>query len=129
MKLGDDYIPTTVAEAYAIMLYKMSIAYPNAEIYCLNVLESSSSDTSLEGFNSMIEDVAENLGAKYVDICANSGIKKGSSYENYVPSNDGDDTPNSLHPNSAGMYFISQCVIDTIVHESKYVPDMSVLFE
>ena len=128
-KLGDDYIPTTVAEAYAIMLYKMSIAYPNAEIYCLNVLESSSSDTSLEGFNSMIEDVAENLGAKYVDICANSGIKKGLSYENYVPSNDGDDTPNSLHPNSAGMYFISQCVIDTIVHESKYAPDMSVLFE
>lgn len=128
-KTGNDYIPSSVAEAYAIMLYKMKLAYPNAEIYCLNVLESSSSDNSLKSFNSMIAGVAKNMSAKYVDIAENSGIKKGESYENYVPFDDGDGTPNSLHPNSTGMYSISQCVIDIIVRESKYAPDMSVLFE
>lgn len=128
-KLGDDYEPKSVAEAYAIMLYKMKAAYPDAEIYCLNVLESTSSDTTLTTFNNMIKDVAAELECKYVDICANSNIKKNEYYENYVPSDDGDGSANTLHPNSSGMRSIASCVIDVIVKESKYAPDIEALIE
>ena len=128
-KLGDDYVPKSVAEAYAIMLYKMKAAYPSAEIYCLNVLESRSSDSTLATFNNMIKGVAEAMDCKYVDICENSGIKDNEYYENYVPTDDGDGSANSLHPNAAGMRAISECVLDVILKESKCAPDFDALIK
>ena len=128
-KLGNDYRPASVAEAYAIMLYKMKEAYPDAEIYCLNVLESKSSDSTLTTFNNMIKGIAEALECKYVDICQNSSIKKNEYYETYVPSDDGDNSANGLHPNASGMRSIANCVIDVIVRESKYAPDLEALIE
>ena len=123
-KASSDYVPTSVAEAYAIMLYKISEKYKNAEIYCLNVLEGPSSDEyELSYFNNMLKDVAQQYGAKYVDICEKSGIKNDSFYETYIPSDDGDGTKNTLHPNAAGMAKISDCVINTIIEESKFTPE------
>ena len=128
-KTDEGYKPASVAEAYAIMLYKMKAAYPSAEIYCLNVLESKSSDSTLVAFNDMIAGVAEAMDCKYVDICENSGIKDNEYYENYVPTDDGDGSANTLHPNAAGMRAISECVLDVILKESKYAPDFNALIK
>jgi len=123
-QVGDEsYRATTVAEAYAMMLLRIRQAYPTAEIYCLNVLESSISEAaSLAAFNGMIEDVCSLVGATYVDICEQSGIRAGESYEVYVPSDDGDGTPNSLHPNALGMERIAEVVVSAVLKNSVYLP-------
>lgn len=129
-KLGADYVATSVAEAYAIMIYKITKEYEGAEIYCLNVLEGPSSDDyTLAVFNGMIKDVCEHYGATYVDISAGSGIKNNATYGNYVPSDDGDGTKNSLHPNAAGMALISDYLLEVIYENSKFYPDMSTLIK
>lgn len=116
----------TVAEAYAMMLLRMKKAYPTAEVYCLNVLESSISEaSSLSAFNGMIEDACALVGATYVDICAQSGIQAGASYETYVPSDDGDGTLNSLHPNALGMEKIAEVVIRSMLENSALLPPSS----
>ncbi len=123
-QVGDaSYRATTVAEAYAMMLLRIRQAYPTAEIYCLNVLESSISEAaSLAAFNGMIEDACSLVGATYVDICEQSGIRAGESYEVYVPSDDGDGTPNSLHPNALGMERIAEVVVSAVLKNSVYLP-------
>ena len=125
-KLGGDYVATSVAEAYAIMLYKITNEYPDAEIYCLTVLEGPSTDEFTLGiFNGMIKDVCEHFNGIYVDICAGSGIKNNNTYGDYVPKDDGDGTPNTLHPNSAGMALISNYLLEVIYKNSKFYPDMT----
>ena len=119
------YGDITTAEAYAVMLYKIITTYENAEIYCLNVLESSyhTSDmkNALPFFNAMIETVCARMGVNYVDICEKTGIRRDdSSYDTYIPSYDGDDTVNYFHPGNAGMDLITECVLEAIVKNSKY---------
>ena len=117
------YAPSSLMEAYALMLLRMQAAYEDAEIYCLNVLESSLSDTaSLTVFNGMLRSVAQALDVIYVDICENSGIRAGDTYETFVPSDDGDGTKNSLHPNAQGMERIADCVIDAILENTAITP-------
>jgi len=128
-KLGADYIPSSFAEAYAIMLHKITKEYENAEVYCLNVLEGPSTTEELEIFNRVIENAANHYGAIYVDICKDSGIKYNSAYENYIPADDGDGTKNTLHPNAEGMALISDCLFREVIKNSKYLPDFSSLIK
>ena len=130
-KLGEkceaDYMPVTVAEAYAILIYKIKTAYPGVEIYCLNVLDSTLWKTKsayLSDFNARLGEIAERLGATVVDIYNESGIKNDENFEKYIPSNDGDDTPNTLHPNAEGFKLISDVLLRVIANHSKYFPDI-----
>lgn len=105
---------TSVAPAYALMLYKLRVAYPKAQIYCiLNMegrklpddttypVENSNGDTIHE-FNHSIAEIAHIFGAHIIDL-ETSGI-------NFW--NIGDYTIDSIntHPNYAGMKIIKDVV-------------------
>ena len=110
----------TFCEAYALMLAKVKNRYPNAEIYCLNILDRKSllgDKTRIDAFNGYIETIAEKNGAYLVDIYRESGITADSvSCTTYIA----DDV---LHPSTAGMDAISNCLISAIYENSKYIPE------
>ncbi|MBE6919097.1 MAG: SGNH/GDSL hydrolase family protein [Ruminococcaceae bacterium] len=112
--------PDTFCEAYALMLTKIKNRYPNAEIYCLNILDRKSllgDKTQIDIFNNCIEAVAEKNGAYLVDIYRESGITADStSCATYIA----DDV---LHPSAAGMDAITNCLISAIYENSKYIPE------
>ncbi len=115
----------STAEAYAVMLYKIMTEYENAEIYCLNVLESNyhteAMAQALPGFNGMIKEIAQRMGVHYVDIYNETGIRRDdASYDTYIPAYDGDDTVNYFHPGNEGMDLITECVLRAVLKNSKY---------
>ena len=103
--------PTTTCEAYAVMLHKMQIAYPEAEIYCLNLLLRR--DPVLEGktnagqpteFNKEIAKLASKAGAHLVDL-ENCGLESTPEvYDLYI-------TDQNVHPGARGMDLISAAVL------------------
>ena len=120
----------TVLESYAIMLDNIKTTYENAEIYCLNVLKcrtyftNETKSKALSDFNAGVAALAEGFGAKYVDICEGTGINE-ENMESYIPIYDDDSSDNNYHPNAAGMQLIADCVIETVLANTKYMPDTS----
>ncbi len=124
-KTAAEYVATSVAEAYAIMLYKITTEYVGVQVYCLNVLDSTlwgKKSAYLADFNDKIAAVAEHFGAHVVDIYNESGIKNDADFEKYIPSDDGDDTANTLHPNAAGFALISDVLLDVIIENTENYP-------
>ena len=124
-KHGDDlsYTPTTLAEAYAIMLYRIQKTYPDAEIYCLTNLERSDHDTKLtHAVSQVIRDVVDLYDGIYLaDICTESGIfYSNEDYLTYMPADQGG---KSIHPGTEGMKAISQVVLNTILENSRYIAE------
>lgn len=107
--------PTTVFEAYAIMLHKMQIAYPEAEIYCLNLLVRR--DPVLEGktnagqptvFNAELAKVVNKAGVKLVDL-ENCGLETDPEiYDNYI-------TDQNVHPGAKGMDLMSAALLSEMI--------------
>ncbi|MBR5501421.1 MAG: SGNH/GDSL hydrolase family protein, partial [Oscillospiraceae bacterium] len=68
--------PATVAEAYCILLHKLSVTYPNAEIYCFTAVPSAGGNASTGNsrmaraiaFNKMVREVANYHSAILVDV-------------------------------------------------------------
>ena len=109
--------PTTAAEAYAIMLHKATVRYPDSEIYCFTLLPQRISNADvkrLEQFNQTLLEIAEHFGAYGVDLYHNSGIKYDDNFATFVADN-------ALHPGPAGMDAITGCFISSILENSKYV--------
>ena len=122
---GEDlnYTPTYLTEAYAILLYRIQKAYPDAEIYCLTNLERS--DVKIElthGVSKIIREVAAMFDGVYVaDICTETGIERyADDYLTYIPLDQGG---KSIHPGVEGMKAISQVLVNTILENSRYISD------
>ena len=98
--------PNTMAEAYAIMLHKISQRYPNAEVYCFTAIHKNT-------VNDPIRDVASYFGTNIVDLYQNSGIVVNKKYDAYYIV-DG-------HPNALGMDAITGCFLSSIYENSRYV--------
>lgn len=117
---GYDYAtPTTTAEAYAIMIHKMTQRYPDAEIYCFTVLTKPDMTTELtaqiEGLNTSIKAIANKYGAYVVDLYNDSGIEDDAFFQTYVPKTDG---KNILHPGPNGMDAITNCFLSAVYANS-----------
>ena len=125
--------PKTVTEAYCILLHKVSVTYPNAEVYCFKVVPSAGGSLStLNGtgrlpyaklFNDMVDDIAAHYGAIVVDLVAAFELD---------PDNDGKATEeafntfqtyyhNDPHPNAKGFDIITECFVNAVVDNSKYI--------
>ncbi len=117
---GTHETPETFCEAYALMLAKVKARYPNAEIYCLNILDRRSlmgDKTEIDAFNGYIETIAKASGAILVDIYRESGITADRiACATYIADE-------VLHPSIAGMDAISGCLISAIYENSKYMPE------
>ena len=122
---GDDlsYTPSNLAEAYAVMLYRIQKNYPDAEIYCLTNIERSDMSVSLTHETSqVIRDVVGLFDGVYLaDIGLEAGIEYGADdYYTYMPLDQGG---KAIHPGVEGMRAISNVVIKAIIQNSRYVSD------
>lgn len=110
------YGTSSVAEAFAVMLYRMKAAYPDAEIYCLTVLEKPGvNESALTTFNDGLCAAAALFEDVYVaDIFRDSGIHDDENFDFYVPNN-------RLHPGGEGMRVISEVLLTSVMENSKYL--------
>ena len=119
----DSYSPKNLAEAYAVMLYRIKMTYPDAEIYCLTNLERS--DMAIElthAVSSVIRNVADLFEGVYVaDIANESGVTRDNpDYEIYMPRDTGN---KCIHPGAKGMEKIYSVVLKTVIENSRYVSE------
>ena len=110
--------PTTVAEAYAIMLHKISQRYPDAEVYCFTLMQRRNlfpdQTAALEQFNDSLKTIAEHFGAYVVDLYDDSGITTSVDSASYYFNND------LLHPTPGGMDAIAGCFVSSLLTNSRY---------
>ncbi len=122
--------PATVAEAYCILLHKISVTYPKAEVYCFQVLPNAGGTVvtgnkrmpPVVAFNDMLEGVAAHFGAIIVDLPAAFNLD---------PDEDGvvtEETWNTFktyfhndpHPNAEGFDVITKAFVNTAARYSRY---------
>lgn len=122
--------PKTIAEAYCILLHKVQVTYPNAEVYCFAPVPNAGGYLSTVNkrlamtipFNKMVKEVAAHYDAIVVDLL--------DAFE-LDPDGDGKATQadferfqsyfhNDPHPNAEGFDVITECFVDTVRKYSKY---------
>ncbi|MBQ8761817.1 MAG: hypothetical protein IJZ26_00665 [Clostridia bacterium] len=102
---GNYDTPTTFAQAYAIMLDRITKAYPDADIFCFTILANNwVSATTNENINNAIKSIAAHYGATVVDIYADTGITSENAGDYML-----DAETSHIHPNAAGMDLITEC--------------------
>ncbi len=90
---GDYTIPTYFDEGYALMIYKMKTAYPDADIFCFTIPATKGRDGELlQKYNNAIRSIAEHYGFTVVELY---GTVLSDNYASY--------TGDGLHPSEAGM--------------------------
>ena len=112
-------VPTSVCEAYAIMLSKMKAAYPNAQIYCMGLLPRVNPYQNATyhdhgqptAFNAELKKVAENAGARFISL-EQSVDNSASTWNTYF----GD----AVHPTAIGMDRISAAVLTDVLGKEIY---------
>jgi len=101
--------PTTFGEAYGILLHKMQKAYPDAQIFAMTLLPENLyavDKTAWEQHNAYIRAAAEYYEVPVVDLATNCAI----TWENYSTY-----MMDKIHPTTAGMELISDCVESELV--------------
>lgn len=104
---------TTFEQAYALTVYKMIQAYPNAEIYCLNIQGSKSNNAAtVADYNLCIKAIASYFGVTLVDQVSSSGITR-DSFHAYMRD------ANCLHPNAGGHYLMTKVILETMLQRKQ----------
>lgn len=102
--------PATSTEAYAIILHKIAIAYPDAEVYCFTMLPRLNSTSQPTAFNDDICQLAAHFGANIVDLY-NCGISPETDAFNMMMGD-------SLHPDCSGMDAITNAFVSALLKNS-----------
>lgn len=96
---------TSFEQAYALTLYRMIKAYPDAEIYCLNIMRTEVNDhTKVIKFNRCIKAFTEYFGINLVNQYDNSGMSP-ANHHSYMLD------VKCLHPNAAGHFCMAQTIL------------------
>lgn len=119
------YAPTTILGAYSLMIARAKDSYPNAEIYCFTLLPKIYNGVEVNGevysqFNAGVKEIAAHYGVYVVDLFAQSGLHNQQLYKEYCLNYN---PINSLHPMPWGMDAITNCLISSMMKNSKYVTD------
>ena len=107
--------PITSLEAAAIMLHKISVRYPDAEVYYLNISQRvDGTDELIRSFNAELKQVVEHFGAHIVDIYG-SAITM-ADFDTYI--GDG-----RVHPNRLGMDAYTEAFKRALLANTAYEVD------
>ena len=130
--------PKTVAEAYCIMMHKLKVNYPDAEIYCFAAVPNAG--VSLTGdpmptingryrfqnalvFREMVAGIAEHYGAILVDLIEGFGLDQDGDgqmsreeFDAFQPCFN-----NDPHPTAQGFDVITECFVNAVLENSKYI--------
>lgn len=117
--------PQTTIEAYCIMINKIKIAYPDAEIYCYNLaprsLLTEESKIKFDSFNSDISKICEHFNCILVDNYNDSGLSPDDT-NIYCYLADG------LHPNRNGMDATTNSFLKAFYENSRYSDKAKALY-
>ena len=123
--------PATVAEAYCILLHKISVRYPDAEVYVFAVVPNSGATASQMStllkraypLNEMFRDVADLFGAHVVELPEAFGLDPdGDSVVNQADLDEFKSCFNGdPHPNAKGFDVITECFVKTVLENTKYL--------
>ena len=114
--------PTKILDAYSVMIQKAKKSYPDAEIYCFTLLPHKgyhmpANQAAVEAFNAGVTQLAAQYGCKLVDLYNDCGIShQRISLDATMLDN--------VHPNGLGMDAITNCVISSMVENSKYAASL-----
>lgn len=122
--LTDKTNVTTFSEAYALMLNKIKKTYPNAVIYCCNIIQTTNYNIkassaknnigiTLSQYNNVISNISSHFNVNVINLYG-CGI-------NY--SNLNIYTSDNVHPNRAGMNVISNYVYRHLINN--YTKDLN----
>ncbi len=101
---GTYVTPTTFGEAYGILLHKMQNAYPDTQIFAMTLLPENLYSVDMTAWvqhNAYIRAAAEYYDVPLVDLAENCAI----TWENYSGY-----MIDKIHPTTAGMELISDCI-------------------
>ena len=122
--------PTTIAEAYCILIHKVQVTYPNAEIYCFAPVPSAGGYLSTVNtrfaktvpFNKMVKEVAKYNGCHVVDLVDafdldpdGDGKVVQEDFERFQSY-----FHNDPHPNAEGFDVITDAFVDAVRKNSKF---------
>lgn len=124
---GNYITPDTFGEAYGILLNKMQQAYPNAQIFAMTLLPEnlfSVDKIAWEQHNAYIRAAAEYYDIPVVDLAEKCAITW-SNYSGYMMD--------KIHPTTAGMKLISDCIEEELAsyytanppHTHSYTPTVT----
>ena len=119
--------PATFGEAYGILLHKMQQAYPDAQIFAMTLLPENLYTVDMtvwEQHNSYIRAAAEYYDIPVVDLAEKCAITW-DNYSGYMMD--------KIHPTTAGMELISDCIEAELVayytenppHTHTYTPTIT----
>ena len=104
--------PVTSLEAAAIVLHKISVRYPNAEVYYLNISQRvDGTDELIQSFNAELKQVVEHFGAHIVDIYGSAITME--AFDTYI--GDG-----RVHPNKLGMDVYTEAFKRALLENTAY---------
>ena len=104
--------PVTSLEAAAIVLHKISVRYPNAEVYYLNISQRvDGTDELIRSFNAELKQVVEHFGAHIVDIYGSAITME--AFDTYI--GDG-----RVHPNKLGMDVYTEAFKRALLENTAY---------
>lgn len=107
--------PTTSLEAAAIVLHKISVRYPDAEVYYLNISQRiDGTDELIRSFNAELKQVVEHFDAHIVDIYG-SAITM-AEFDTYI--GDG-----KVYPNCLGMDAYAEAFKRALLEHTAYTVD------
>lgn len=121
-KVSTEYTPSSILEAYALMVYRTLNKYKNAEVYCFTLLPNESQNQynreMYELYNAGIRGIVQHFkgtGQKVylVDLYNDSGISQDLALFDLFLAN-------TLHPNAKGMDAITNCFLSSLVANSQY---------
>lgn len=115
--VSSSYTPSTVFEAYALMLQRTIQKYPKAEIYCMTLIPyeniTAAQKSVLEEFNAGVKTIAAYYGVYVADLYKESGLTAQSENFDYHMAN-------RLHPGPKGMDAITNCLVNAMLENSQY---------
>ncbi len=121
IRLGTTF--NTLQEAYALTIYRMKMAYPDAEIYCLNLLENgwgTNKTIGVETYNKFYDAIAKYFGVGLVDLW---GEAWSYNVDGQYYTMDQDDSNNiQCHPNALGHSKMADVILSTMADVTKNPP-------
>ena len=106
--------PVTSLEAAAIVLHKISVRYPDAEVYYLNVSQRIDG-TDAKSFNTELKKVVEHFGSHIVDIYGS--VITPETFDTHI--GDG-----RVHPNKLGMDAYTEAFKRALLDNTAYKVDV-----
>lgn len=111
----------SILKAYAVMLYRAIKTYPDAEIYCFTLLpqhdeQDAANRAAYIAFNNGLKALVDHYDDVYlVDLYNECGIDPEDTTSRTRCYGD------NLHPNPQGMDAITNCLLSSMIENSKYM--------